>query len=199
MRALGLLAILGAALLAAVLGMFASVAVVGTGPLLRSPAGSLAERWLDHRPGAIGIGDPVPPFQLAALDAGQRTLPVQGQATLINYWASWCGPCQGEMPLLDAFAVGAKDAGIQVVGVATEDAGAAREFLREHPVRFPIAVEPPPAAGPDSANRLGNHQNVLPFSVLVDARGRVRARRYGAFSDRRDLEAWVAAAEITRN
>jgi thiol-disulfide isomerase/thioredoxin len=199
MRPLGLLGILFAALLAAVLGMVASVAVVGPGPLLRSPVGPLAERWfLDRRPGAIGIGDPVPAFRLAALDAGQRTLPVQGRATLINYWASWCGPCRGEMPLLDAFSAGASGAGIQVVGVAVEDADSARGFLREYPVRFPIAVEPP-AAGPDSAMRLGNHQNVLPFSVLVDAHGRVRARRYGAFSDRRDLEAWVAAAEITRN
>ena len=194
MRPLALLGILVAALLAGALGLVASVAVVGPRPLLQSPLGPLLERWLDRRPSVIAIGERLPTFQLAGLGTESRSLPVAGRTTLINYWASWCGPCREEMPLLDAFAAGASGRGIDVVGVATEDAESAQAFLRAHPVRFAVAVEPP-APGEDSASRLGNHRNVLPFTVLVDADGRVRARRYGAFSSRQDLEGFVAEAK----
>jgi hypothetical protein len=50
----------------------------------------------------------------------------------------------------------------------------------------------------DSSVRLGNSRGVLPFSVLVDAQGRIRARRIGAFTDAADLHAWVDQAGVAR-
>lgn len=201
MRPLALVGVLAAALAAGALGLVASVAVSGPGPLLRSPLGPALERWLDGPGGGIGVGDRVPPFELAVLDGGRRTLPTPGRPVLINYWASWCGPCVREMPLLDAYARTPSTAGDvvpQVIGVALDEADPVRTFLKQQAVGFPILVEPPGPAV-DSAARLGNHRNVLPFSVLVGADGRVKARRYGAFSSPEDLRDWVADAEITRN
>jgi thiol-disulfide isomerase/thioredoxin len=186
------LLLLAAALLAAVLGLVASVAWFGGGPALASsPLGQwLLARWIGAE--GPGTGSSVPAFTLPALDGAPTTLPLKGRTTLINYWASWCEPCLREMPLLDAYAKSQGAGGVQVVGVALDQPEAARAFLAGTPVAFPILLEAP--GGRDSSVRLGNGPGVLPFSVLVDAQGRLQARRIGPFADAAELEAFANAA-----
>jgi thiol-disulfide isomerase/thioredoxin len=186
---------LAVAVLGLAVGGLAEVAVFGPKQLLRSPLfGPIAERWLDRREGTIAIGAPMPPVQLPDLAGRPLTVPTAGRATLLNYWASWCGPCIGEMPLLDGFATGQPTgtAPVGVVGIALDEAIPVRAFLDRQPVRFPILIEAP--GNRDSSVRLGNHRNVLPFSVLVGADGRVIARHYGAFEDARQLRDWASQA-----
>lgn len=111
-----------------------------------------------------------------------------GRLVLINFWATWCGPCVDEMPLLDAFAAEQGSDGIQVIGVAQDDADIVRAFLDESPVRYPILLDPP--GRNDLAGRLGNRHGVLPYTVLVSPDGQVLATKAGSFT-RATLEAWL--------
>lgn len=139
----------------------------------------------------VRTGDPAPALIWRTLDGTQTGLgTLQGRPVLINYWASWCGPCIREMPVLSAFAATQGESGVQVLGVAVDREASVREFLGRVPVSYPIALEEPDMA--DSSIMMGNDQNVLPFSVLIGADGRVRAHKFGDFSAS-TLQSWVSA------
>ena len=206
----GLLIVL-AALVAAVLGLGASVAIYGPGPLLRTELGQRALGWWLAREAPngqaiVGIGETVPAFALPMLQAGgeadrahersygggARPVPVGERPVLINYWASWCGPCREELPLLAGFHRDQGPNGVQVVTIALDSREEAERFLAETPIRLPVWLEAPKPG--DSSARLGNAAGVLPFSVLIGADGRLRKRRFGPFSDLDDLRRWAAEA-----
>jgi thiol-disulfide isomerase/thioredoxin len=194
-----MLAIIGAALLAAALGFFVSVRLNGPGPLLGSAAG----RWLAERiapsqlpPGthAASEGDLIGPLALTDLDGHPQPLPhPQGHRLLVNLWATWCGPCRDEMPLLAGFAKSQGANGtVAVIGIADDDPEAVRAYLRLTPVNYPILLDNTQAG---AGLRLGNRLGMLPYSVLLDADGRLLRRRYGPFTSAATLAAWVSQPE----
>jgi len=139
------------------------------------------------------VGSPRPALELP--DAAGTPTAISrwdGRLVLLNFWASWCGPCIEEMPVLDRAQQRHAAAGLQVVGIASDAAAATRAFLAEHPVAYPILVDDPDAAtnGRDSAAIYGNERNVLPYSVLIGRDGRILAQHYGNFSEA-SLEAWL--------
>lgn len=146
-------------------------------------AGFLVARALrpapDFRePELPAIGDLRPELRLPDLSGRVVDLDAYaGKPLLLNFWASWCPPCVKEMPVLDAFA--RSHPGIQVIGVAVEPAQAARDHLAAHPVSYPVLIGSD--GSPDESQRFGNQRSVLPFTVLVDAEGRIRKRHSGGF------------------
>lgn len=105
--------------------------------------------------------------------------------TVLNLWASWCGPCREEMPAVQRFA--RSHPGVRVVGVAINDApDAAREFATEVGVRFPLGV--------DQGNRVADAYGVsgLPMTLIFDRRGRVAATWAGPITAA-DLERLTSA------
>ena len=177
------------ALAAGTLGVVASLVANGPGPLLGTEAGQRVVQEA-YRAGAPepppGVatarrGEPVPTFEVPGLDGTPVAFPGQwaGRPLLVNVWASWCGPCIEEMPELQRFHAEQGANGVQVVGIALDDADAVHDFLRRVPVDYPILVD---AAGPaDAGVRLGNPKGVLPYSVLVSADGRLLKQRIGPF------------------
>ena len=135
-------------------------------------------------------GDLLPAFTLLDLDGMPVRLPDQfrGKPLLINVWASWCAPCVEEMPELARFAAKHADNGPQVVGLALDTHEAVLDFLGNVPVYYPIVLETPGPA--DASVRLGNTQGLLPYSVLIDADGRVVKQKLGPFKPG-EIENWA--------
>lgn len=156
-------------------------------------AGLASLAWFATRapeaPDTLDRRAPVAAFTLPGLNGPPMRLPVPGESVLVNYWASWCVPCRDELPLLARFARQQGPGGIRVVAIALDERAAAAEFLRARGLDLPSLVEDP---GPrDSSVRLGNERGVLPYSVLIGPDGRLRKRRFGAFRDADDLQAWA--------
>jgi peroxiredoxin len=119
---------------------------------------------------AVTIDAYAPDFTLKSLDGGNLRLEeYRGQVVLINFWASWCGPCRQEMPLLDRLHQRYEDAAFVVLGINVEGSEApARSLLDKIPVTFPVLID---------ANQTVSAQyklEAMPTTVLVDRDGIVR-------------------------
>lgn len=151
--------------------------------------------WPDEKPAPPGMvvtepGQIAPPLSLPDLRSGEPVAVTgPGRMRLVNYWASWCGPCRKEMPVLDAFAREQGGNGIKVMGIALESRVEALSFLEDVPVGFQLLVENP---GPgDSSVQLGNRRGILPYTVLIDAEGRLLKTHHGAFPDPDAVREWA--------
>lgn len=183
---------------AGLLGVGAGLLIHGPGPLWRTEPGQRAlQAVLDAQapepPAGVRVarrGEPVPALRLPALDGRSVALPqaYAGRPLLINVWASWCGPCIEEMPALQRFAARQGADGVQVVGIALDEAEAVRAFLQRVPVSYPILLDTPGPA--DAGVRLGNRKGVLPYSVLVSADGRLLKQRIGPFAEG-EIASWA--------
>jgi len=67
---------------------------------------------------------------------------LRGKVVLVNFWATWCPPCRKEMPDLDALYRRFKEQGFVILGISDEDAGKVESFLAEHPVSYPVLLDP---------------------------------------------------------
>ncbi len=111
---------------------------------------------------------------------------LRGKPLFINFWATWCAPCIKEMPEIDRFHQTFRQQQGQVLGLAIDSPGPVREFLGRVKVGFPVALAG--LDGTDLVHMLGNLQGSLPFSVLIDAEGRIAQRKMGetTFSELQD-------------
>ena len=103
-----------------------------------------------------------------------------GKLVLLNFWASWCGPCREEMPLLNRVGKHLADQGFTVIGVAIDNTDAVRGFLKTHPVDYPILLGGSSTVDPSLI--FGDRRSVLPYSVLIGRNGKILARRAGSFT-----------------
>ncbi len=128
---------------------------------------------------AAEVGRAAPAFRLRSMDGSAAELTdFRGQYVLLNFWASWCGPCRGETPALQAF-FERQAPGLVVVGVnQQETAETAQAFTDQFAVTYPIVLD---ADGQVSgAYRVSTG---LPVSFLVDPDGVIQRVHLGALTD----------------
>lgn len=132
------------------------------------------------------VGLPAPDFLLPYASAGeqgksQRLSDLQGTAIVLDFWASWCGPCRAQTPVLERVAKTFGSEKLRVLGVGTSDERAAiTRFLQRSPLGYPSVFD-----DQDVASTL-YHVQGLPTLVVVDKDGTVRAVTSG-FTNEREL------------
>ncbi len=144
--------------------------------------------------GSALVGKDVPDLSLAMVanaPAGATSLSLdglRGHAVLLDFWATWCGPCRKEVPIVDRIAQRYGNQGLEVIGVNTSDeAGNAAPFAKSHHLSFPIAY--------DEGQRIGSAFGVesLPTLVVISKEGKIVAVRMGETSES-DLDEMVKRA-----
>jgi len=119
---------------------------------------------------ASTLDKPAPDFTLKSL--GGKNLKLSeyaGNVVMLNFWASWCGPCRKEMPLLNDLHKKYESLGFVILGVNVEqELKLAKSFLKDTPVDFPILF--------DSSNQVSQAYEVIamPTTIMIDRNGNVR-------------------------
>jgi len=112
---------------------------------------------------------------------------LRGQVVLLNFWASWCGPCRQEMPLLEKLQQRYSALGFTVLGVnVEEDSSKAKTLLKDIPVSFPILF--------DTQNTVSEQYKVsaMPSTVMIDRNGNMRYLHKGYKpGDEAQYKKWV--------
>ena len=115
-------------------------------------------------------GEESPDFTLKSRDGGNIKLSEQrGNIVLVNFWASWCGPCRQELPAFEALYQEYQDLGVEILAVNVDDeAEKAKVLLQDIEVSFPVLF--------DTSGEVSQLYDVsaMPTTVIVDRDGNVR-------------------------
>ncbi len=122
------------------------------------------------------IGNLAPDFELQTLDGKSMKLSdFRGKAVLLNFWATYCGPCKVEIPWFVQLQKEYGPQGFQIVGVAMDDASTEEiaKFAQEMSINYPVLL------GKDSVGDSYGGVGALPVSFFVDRGGKLIAREFG--------------------
>ncbi len=149
----------------------------GTLPTIETPGAAIAEASVPASTDALAVGSPAPDFVLAYADGNQVKLSdLRGRPVILNFWATWCGPCRVEMPDLVRTYQEHAEEGLVVIGVNfQEGAEEIKTFAEEFDITFPLAA--------DAGDVARAYQvRVMPSSYFIDKEGKVSTRWLGVLT-----------------
>ncbi len=122
---------------------------------------------------ALSPGDPAPDFTLPRLQTAETSTPqhqtledFRGQVVLLDFWASWCGPCRKSLPMFEALHTEFQPKGFSLVAISLDDsAQAAQQFINQFQISYPLLLD----VNADSAEQYGAIG--MPTSYLIDRTG----------------------------
>jgi cytochrome c biogenesis protein CcmG/thiol:disulfide interchange protein DsbE len=138
-------------------------------------------------PGLLEIGSLAPDFKTQTLDGKPLTLsPLRGKVVLLDFWATWCGPCRMATPLLISLQSQYHSQGLEVVGISTDDQSSAAQvpdFVKQSGMNYSVSANPLVNSGIALAYRADS----LPTQYLIDKHGRIRWSQQGFSTDEQYL------------
>jgi peroxiredoxin len=123
------------------------------------------------------VGEPAPDFTITTFDKKKVSFAqLRGKVIVINHWATWCGPCKAEMPMMSGFHARYKDAGFEIFGVTTQDsvppfALKKLSSVLSYPLARGIKGRYPILSG-------------VPTTYVIDRAGVLRFAKAGSFSEK---------------
>src|SRR5471030_2702680 len=123
---------------------------------------------------------PAPTFALRDLDGREISMAsMRGKVVIVNFWATWCGPCRAEIPDLVALQAKYKDT-LQVVGISEDESGVdgVKHFAAEHKVNYPVAMLTP------EVDKMFPGISALPTSFILDRESRIVQKHVGMLTAR---------------
>jgi peroxiredoxin len=136
------------------------------------------------RPSSLPTGElksqaqrkPAPNFSLKDADGNAVNLAdYRGKVVLVNFWATWCGPCEAEIPWFIEFEKKYKDQGFAVLGVSMDDDGwkSVRPYVASHKINYRIMI------GSEVVSQQFGEIESLPTSFVLDREGRIASNHIG--------------------
>jgi|HubBroStandDraft_1064217.scaffolds.fasta_scaffold112172_2 peroxiredoxin len=144
--------------------------------------------------GLAGVGErrTAPDFKLSdASGKPVRLSEFRGQVVLLNFWATWCGPCKVEIPWFVEFQRGYRDAGLAVLGVSMDQDGwkSVKPYIEEKKINYGVMV------GGDEIAQIYDGLESLPTTLMIDKAGRIAVMHVGLVEKKtyeQELQALIA-------
>ena len=134
------------------------------------------------------VGNLAPDFQLQDLDGETVSLSgLRGSPVMLNFWASWCGPCRAEMPYIQQIYDEWQDKGLVLLTInLRESASTARQFMQSNNLSFPVLL--------DTNGNVAQKYNVsgIPATFFIDKDGIIQARKVGSLSSKQQIEDYLS-------
>ncbi len=134
---------------------------------------------------------PAPDVSLPTLDGGRVAMKdLRGKLVMVNFWATWCVPCQWEMPLMERLYQAYRDRGFVILAISIDQGNAERvhAFVRDRKLTYPVALDPTH----EVARSFG--VTGLPATLLVGPDGLIKGVTYGPKEwDGEDARALIAS------
>jgi thiol-disulfide isomerase/thioredoxin len=135
-----------------------------------------------------GIGKLAPDFQLQDIENQSISLSnLRGNPVILNFWASWCGPCRDEMPLLQQTYEERESKGVLLLTVnLRETLSVAAQYMQDNGLSFPVLLDT------DGSVALSYNVTAIPTTFFLDIDGIIQATKLGSFSSVAEIESYIS-------
>lgn len=152
--------------------------LLGAGGLTAAAAGAYGGYWWLTRGAVAGDEAKLLAASFEGLDGTTQSMSAWlGKTLVVNFWATWCGPCREEMPEFVKAQTEFAAKGLQFVGIAIDRRAPVERFAKELAINYPLLLGD--VAWLEAVKTMGNPQGVLPFTLIISPKSKVMLRRVG--------------------